>query len=234
MKRTVIAFITTITVLSMMFISPVKALENSIALTKQDDQIAVTLNISDTNKEALSMQAAFQIESESGSVAKDNIQFHFDENITSVVKEYRYDNGLLTIYISGQNNLFTGKRIKLGTIAFDVEKNTELNISFVEDSLEYVSSSYSKSALDVQNVSIKWDNITKPADAGDQDTSANPQTPSQGTNEESKDTTKAENSQVSSTSQTGDDTNIWIYLYIALASLTVVLYLIRRKYVKIH
>lgn len=234
MKKAVIKFLTVISVLSMMFIIPVKALEKSIALTKQDDQIAVTLNVSDSQNEALTMQASFEIEAKNGNVEKDQIQFHFDESLTSVVKEYRYDNGLLTIYISGQDNLFANKQLNLGTIVFNVDKNTSLNISFVKDSLEYVSSSYSKSVLDVQETSIEWDNTSKPSDSNDQDSSNNQQNPSQGTNDESKDDTKTDNDKVSSTSQTGDQTNITNYVVMALGSLIVVLYLIKRKFKNIH
>lgn len=234
MKKAVIKFLTVISVLSMMFIIPVKALEKSIALTKQDDQIAVTLNVSDSQNEALTMQASFEIEAKNGNVEKDQIQFHFDESLTSVVKEYRYDNGLLTIYISGQDNLFANKQLNLGTIEFNVDKNTSLNISFVKGSLEYVSSSYSKSVLDVQETSIEWDNTSKPSDSNDQDSSNNQQNPSQGTNDESKDDTKTDNDKVSSTSQTGDQTNITNYVVMALGSLIVVLYLIKRKFKKIH
>lgn len=234
MKKAVIKFLTVISVLSMMFIIPVKALEKSIALTKQDDQIAVTLNVSDSQNEALTMQASFEIEAKNGNVEKDQIQFHFDESLTSVVKEYRYDNGLLTIYISGQDNLFANKQLNLGTIELNVDKNTSLNISFVKGSLEYVSSSYSKSVLDVQETSIEWDNTSKPSDSNDQDSSNNQQNPSQGTNDESKDDTKTDNDKVSSTSQTGDQTNITNYVVMALGSLIVVLYLIKRKFKKIH
>lgn len=234
MKKTVITFLTVLSVLSMMFTIPVKALENSIALTKQDDQIALTLNVSDSQNEALTMQASFQIEAKSGSIEKDNIQFHFDENITSVVKEYRYDNGLLTIYISGQDNLFANKQLNLGTIELNVEKNTQLNISFVKDSLEYVSSSYSKSVLDVQESSVEWDNTSKPSDSQDQDSSNDQQNSSQGSNDESKDDTKTENSEVSSSSQTGDQTNATTYIVMALGSLIAVLYLIKRKFQKIN
>lgn len=234
MKKTVITFLTVLSVLSMMFTIPVKALENSIALTKQDDQIALTLNVSDNQNEVLTLQASFEIEAKEGHVEKDQIQFHFDESLTSVVKEYRYDNGLLTIYISGQDNLFANKQLNLGTIDFNVGKNTSLNISFVKDSLEYVSSSYSKSVLDVQETSIEWDNISKPSDSNDEDSSNDPQNPSQGTNDESKDDTKTDNDQVSSTSQTGDQTNITNYVVMALGSLIVVLYLFKRKFKKIH
>lgn len=233
MKKTVIAFLTVFSVLSMI-IAPVKALENSIALTRQDDQIAVTLNVNENQGDALTMQASFQIEAKNGSVEKDQIQFHFDESITSVVKEYRYDNGLLTIYISGQDNLFANKQLNLGTIEFNVEANTSLNISFVEDSLEYVSSSYSKSVLALQSASIEWENTSTPSDSQDQDSSNDQQDPSQETNDESKDETKTENGEVSSSSQTGDQSHSGIYLVMTLGSLSVLLYLLKRKSHKIN
>ena len=233
MKKTVIAFLTVFSVLSMI-IAPVKALENSIALTRQDDQIAVTLNVNENQGEALTMQASFQIEAKNGSVEKDQIQFHFDESITSVVKEYRYDNGLLTIYISSQDNLFANKQLNLGTIEFNVEANTSLNISFVEDSLEYVSSSYSKSVLALQSANIEWDNTSKPSDSNDEDSSNDQQDPSQETNDESKDETKTENDEVSSSNQTGDQSHSGIYLVMTLGSLSALLYLLKRKSHKIN
>lgn len=234
MKKAIIALISHIVVLSMMIIIPVKALDHSLALTNQDDQIAVTLHIGDTNEDALTLKATFKVEAEDEKLEAENIQFHFNDSINSVIKEYRYDNGLLTIYISGEENLFANQQIQLGTIDFHVPDNTKIQISYVKDSLEYVTSTYSKSVLDVQDASIEWDNISTPSNNDDQDSSNDQQNPDQGTNDVAKDDTKSENSQVSSSSQTGDKTNGGIYIVLALGSLTAGLYLLKRKYQKIH
>ena len=94
MKKTIIAFITSVFVLSMAIITPLNALEGTIAFTSQDDQIAVTLNVSDTSVEALTMKASFEIKAENKEIEKNDIQFNFDESIQSSIKEYRYDNNI--------------------------------------------------------------------------------------------------------------------------------------------
>lgn len=236
MKKTVITFLTTIFILSMFVIAPVKALENSIALTKQDDQIVVQLNVGDHQNEALTMHASFQIEAKNGRLEKDQIQFHFDDSIASIVKEYRYDKGLLTLYISGKVNLLADEQLKLGTIEFNVEKNTELNVTFVKDSLEYVSPSYAKTVLDVAQTGIEWDNIEDSDDQDSQQPSdSNPGNDSDKTDEEnSSQVIQAENNTSTSQSQTGDHTDILGYVYLALGSLAAVLYLMKRRYQKTH
>lgn len=236
MKKTVITFLTTIFILSMFVIAPVKALENSIALTKQDDQIVVQLNVGDHQNEALTMQASFKIEAKNGQLEKNQIQFHFDDSIASIVKEYRYDKGLLTLYISGKVNLFADEQLKLGTIEFNVEKNTELNVTFVKDSLEYVSPSYAKTVLDVAQTGIEWDNIEDSDDQDSQQPSdSDPGNDSDKTDEEnSSQVIQAENNTSTSQSQTGDHTDILGYVYLALGSLAAVLYLMKRRYQKTH
>lgn len=229
MKKAIIAFISHIVVLSMMIIIPVKALDHSLALTNQDDQIAVTLHIGDTNEDALTLKATFKVEAEDEKLEASHIQFHFNDSITSVIKEYRYDNGLLTIYISGEENLFANQQLQLGTIDFHVPENTKIQISYVKDSLEYVTSTYSKSVLGVQDASIEWDNISTPSNNDDLEESQDQQKPDQGTNDVAKDDSKSENSQGSSSSQTGDQTNIFTYVYMAIGTLAVVLYGIKRK-----
>ena len=75
MKKTIISFITSVVVLSMLVMTPAKALENSIAFASQDDQILVTLNVKDTNIEALTMKASFQIKAQNGDIKKKMFNF---------------------------------------------------------------------------------------------------------------------------------------------------------------
>lgn len=249
MKKTIISFITSVVVLSMLVMTPAKALENSIAFASQDDQILVTLNVKDTNIEALTMKASFQIKAQNGDIKKEDVQFHFDQSIKSVVKEYRYDSGLLTIYISGQDNLFANKQVKLGTIDLKISKDTKIDISLVKDSLEYVSSTYSKDILQSQEASIEWgDTLEKPStpeskpsddQENDKETSQDHQKPSVDITDDSKDNTIQDTGvdsvqNPSSQTQTGDTTNILVYACMAVASLIVVLYVTKRKISKRH
>ncbi len=248
MKKTIISIMTSMVVLSMLIMTPVKALENAIAFTSQNDQILVTLNVKDTNKEVLTMKASFQIKAQDENMTKENIQFHFNQDIQSVVKEYRYDTRrhILTIYISGQENLFANKQLKLGTIDLNVSKDKKVDISLVKDSIEYVSSAYTKDTLVSDEVSIEWGNVAEdpsipestPSDdlednqQDNQDTTQDSQKPSVGVTEDSnKDTIEKTNQVQNSSSQmnTGDSTNMMVYAWMAVGSLIVGLYLFKRK-----
>ena len=245
MKKTIVSFITSMVVLSMLIMTPVKAAGNAITFTTQNDQILVTLNVTDTNIEALTMKASFQVKAQKGSVTKENIQFHFDQDIQSVVKEYRYDNSnnILTIYISGQNNLFSNKQLKLGTIDLDVSKDTKVDISLVKDSLEYVSSAYSKDVLESQESQIEWGEVTENPSISDS-SSSNDEKDNQETSQDSQESsTKDEagysqddsiqnndvdNAQnTSSQIDTGDSTNVLIYAWMALGSIIAGLYIFK-------
>ena len=254
MKKTIVSLITSMVVLSMLIMTPVKALENAIVFTTQNDQILVTLNVSDTNKEALTMKASFQIKAQNGSVTKENIKFHFDQDIKSVVKEYRYDNSrnILTIYISGQENLFANKQVKLGTIDLNVSKDTKVDISLVKDSLEYVSSAYTKDTIASDETTIEWGGVIEnpsipestPSDEQEnnqednQETTQENEKPSVDMGDDLKDdtlqntnTNSAENS--SSQINTGDSTNMLLFVWMAVGSLIVGLCVFKYK-VKKH
>lgn len=235
MKKAIIAFITSVFVLSMAIITPVNALEGTIAFTSQDDQIAVTLNVSDTSVEALTMKASFEIKAEDKEIEKDDILFNFDESIQSLIKEYRYDNDILTIYISGQDNLFINEQIKLGTIDFNVSKETKITVSLVTDSLEYVSPTYSKDVLKAQDTSIVWGGISTPTTPGDQEGSQDQQNPSQDTSDNgNENTTQDSNENSSSQVQTGDNQNAIIYAGILMISVLAILFTTKRILNKRH
>ena len=229
MKKTIIAFITSVFVLSMAIITPLNALEGTIAFTSQDDQIAVTLNVSDTSVEALTMKASFEIKAENKEIEKNDIQFNFDESIQSSIKEYRYDNNILTIYISGNDNLFANEQIKLGTIDFNVSKETKITVSLVTDSLEYVLPTYSKDVLEAQDTSIVWGGISTPTTPEDQEDSQDQQKPSEdvgGNGNEN--TTQDSNVNPSSQVKTGDNQNAFIYAGILVISILVILFTTKR------
>lgn len=221
MKKTIISILTSVVVLSMLIITPVKAAENTVDFTSQNGQVVVTLNVTDTNKEALSMKASFQIEVLTGKINEGNVQFLFDESIQSVVKEYRYDNNILTIYISGEQDLFANQQLKLGIIDLNLSDDTKVKISLVEDSIEYVSSTYAKDVLAATSSSIQLGNPTD-----DSSTSSDEQKPS---DEVTEDATTNTNDVTSSGAQTGDTTNVLIYAWMLVASLVVVAYIAKRK-----
>ena len=257
MKKTIISFMTSMVVLSMLIMTPVKAAENAVVFTTQNDQILVTLNVTDTNKEALTMKASFQIKAQKGSVTKENIQFHFDQDIKSVVKEYRYDNtsNILTIYISGQNNILSNQQVKLGTIDFNVSKDTKIDVALVKDSIEYVSSAYYKDVLESKESQIEWGESTHTPTTPDSDSSNNDdqngeniqedknetptdsQKPSVDVDNEAEDlennviqSTDTENTQNSSSQiDTSDSTNIMIYAWMALGSIIIGLFVFKFK-----
>lgn len=221
MKKTIISILTSVVVLSMLIITPVKAAENTVDFTSQNGQVVVTLNVTDTNKEALSMKTSFQIEVLTGKINEGDVQFLFDESIQNVVKEYRYDNNILTIYISGEQDLFANQQLKLGIIDLNLSDDTKVKISLVEDSIEYVSSTYAKDVLTATSSSIQLGNPTD-----DSSTSSDEQKPSV---EVTEDATTNTNDVTSSGAQTGDTTNVLIYAWMLVASLVVVAYIAKRK-----
>lgn len=221
MKKTIISILTSVVVLSMLIITPVKAAENTVDFTSQNGQVVVTLNVTDANKEALSMKTSFQIEVLTGKINEGDVQFLFDESIQNVVKEYRYDNNILTIYISGEQDLFANQQLKLGIIDLNLSDDTKVKISLVEDSIEYVSSTYAKDVLVATSSSIQLGNPTE-----DSSTSSDEQKPSV---EVTEDATTNTNDVTSSGAQTGDTTNVLIYAWMLVASLVVVAYIAKRK-----
>lgn len=221
MKKTIISILTSVVVLSMLIITPVKAAENTVDFTSQNGQVVVTLNVTDANKEALSMKTSFQIEVLTGKINEGDVQFLYDESIQNVVKEYRYDNNILTIYISGEQDLFANQQLKLGIIDLNLSDDTKVKISLVEDSIEYVSSTYAKDVLVATSSSIQLGNPTE-----DSSTPSDEQKPSV---EVTEDATTNTNDVTSSGAQTGDTTNVLIYAWMLVASLVVVAYIAKRK-----
>lgn len=155
MKKTIISFLTSVVVLSMLIITPAKATENTVDFATQNGQVVVTLNVTDANKEALSLKASFQIKAVTGEINDGDVQFLFDESIQNVVKEYRYDSGVLSIYISGKQDLFENQQVKLGIIDVNLTDDTKVEISLVEESIEYVSSTYAKDELAATSSSVQ-------------------------------------------------------------------------------
>lgn len=252
MKKTIISFLTSVVVLSMLIITPAKATENTVDFATQNGQVVVTLNVTDTNKEAMSLKASFQIKALTGEINDGDVQFFFDESIQNVVKEYRYNSGVLSIYISGKQDLFENQQVKLGIIDVNLADDTKVEISLVEESIEYVSSTYAKDVLAATSSSVQLGEDSLPPSEdqendndssssedqegdndsssdssedqeGDNDISSDEQTPSVEGTEDTND-----NSMTSSGVQTGDTANIKIYAYMLVVSLVIVAFIARR------
>lgn len=101
-----------------------------------------------TEKEIRSLQLGFQAEG----AHQAELSFEFDDAIGSRIKEYRYqkDTGLLTLYISGSENLHTGDSLTLGEIKASVkEGSVTFSLRAVPDSLKLVNA-----ASDMQSVEL--------------------------------------------------------------------------------
>ena len=101
-----------------------------------------------TEKEIRSLQLGFQAEG----AQQAELSFEFDAAIGSRIKEYRYqkDTGLLTLYISGSENLHTGDSLTLGEIKASVkEGSVTFSLRAVPDSLKLVNA-----ASDMQSVEL--------------------------------------------------------------------------------
>ena len=101
-----------------------------------------------TEKEIRSLQLGFQAEG----AQQAELSFEFDAAIGSRIKEYRYqkDTGLLTLYISGSENLHTGDSLTMGEIKASVkEGSVTFSLRAVPDSLKLVNA-----ASDMQSVEL--------------------------------------------------------------------------------
>lgn len=101
-----------------------------------------------TEKEIRSLQLGFQAEG----AQQAELSFEFDAAIGSRIKEYRYqkDTGLLTLYISGSENLHTGDSLTLGEIKASVkEGSVTFSLRAVPDSLKLVNA-----ASDMQSAEL--------------------------------------------------------------------------------
>jgi len=140
---------------SVMFLLPIKAAGSTVALKtgKDDNQVEAILELPESeagSDKIVSLQVSFQIEKTKGSSETDEVSFQFDKGIKSVVQEYRYredagkDSGILTIYISGKQNLFEEEELPLGKIILNDSKKTgnTYSICVQENSLKTVNDAF--------------------------------------------------------------------------------------------
>lgn len=133
-------------VLACLFLFPFSALaaDKSVTLSEVEGGVQASIELpSEENENSVtSLQIGFLVEVIQGEAKQVNAEFHFDEAIKSSVKEYRYheDTGILTIYLSGTENLFSEQKIKLGKITLATENPLGLKakISVIKDSYKFV------------------------------------------------------------------------------------------------
>lgn len=147
-----------------LFLFPLSAFaaDKSVTLSETGDEVQVFVELpSETKVEPItSLQMEFQVEITQGNAEQAKAEFHFNETIKSSVKEYRYhaDTGILTIYISGKNNLFSekylsGQKLELGKLTVHTEDalGVKAKISVVKDSYHFVRKNGTKTETEFIN-----------------------------------------------------------------------------------
>lgn len=123
--------------------------QGAVTLTETETGASAVLSWPEgTEKEIRSLQLGFQAEG----AQQAELSFEFDAAIGSRIREYRYqkDTGLLTLYISGSENLHTGDSLTLGEIKASVKEGSEaLTLRAVPDSLKLVNA-----ASDMQQTEV--------------------------------------------------------------------------------
>lgn len=122
------------------FVLSVRATEKeTVSLSNAGGQIEATLELpveEDKNgnfippEEVVALQISFQISGQ-GSVGKDEVSFIFDSSLPQgAVKEYRYqeDTGVLNIYISGRENIYSSKNISLGKVSVNSDEKAVVKV----------------------------------------------------------------------------------------------------------
>lgn len=130
-----------------LFLFPLSVLaaDKSVTLSETDDGVKAFVELPSTEdvNPVTSLQMSFQVEVVRGNAEQAKAEFFFNEEVQSSVKEYRYheDTGILTIYISGTENLFSKEKLELGELIVSSEDalGVKAKISVVEDSYVFVS-----------------------------------------------------------------------------------------------
>lgn len=109
-------------------------------LKGKDNQVFATLTQLDQKDDIRSLQLSFQVKVVKGTVQEKDISFQFDKALSSEVKEYRYhhDTGMLTVYISGIQDLYTSEALELGSVTIAKNSNAVVEVNVIEDSFRAV------------------------------------------------------------------------------------------------
>lgn len=97
----------------------------AISLSADGSQAEVTLEVPEEmvqqKEDVVSLQLSFQIEAAQGTLGEKDVSFDFGGQIGSAVKEQRYDpdSKVLSIYISGNQDLYEKESLSLGKIVIN-------------------------------------------------------------------------------------------------------------------
>ncbi|MDO4262148.1 MAG: hypothetical protein Q4C82_08720 [Eubacteriales bacterium] len=130
---------------------PVQAApQGEVSWSAEDGAQAVLAWPEDAEEEIRSLQLSFEIENAGNA----KISFAFDEGITSKVKEYRYQNGTLTVYVAGSENLRTAETLTLGEVKAEAAgaETVTVKVTPKADSLRLVNGASSMEDFALESV----------------------------------------------------------------------------------
>lgn len=135
------------------FVLSARAVEKeTVSLTNVDGQIEATLELPGMPaEEIVALQLSFQIGASQGSIGKEDISFAFDAGLPGeALKQCRYqeDTGILTIYISGNQNLYpkgngssdANPKLSLGKVI--VNSNQDTSVKVIKNSFKTVNKAH--------------------------------------------------------------------------------------------
>lgn len=118
--------------------------KETVSLTLKDNQVEAKLELPrEPEEDVVSLQLSFRIQGDGGNIKADEIDFAFDAGLpASAIQQCRYqeDTGILSIYISGKENLYKSQDIPLGRVVLNSDRSA--SVSVVKDSFKTVNSAF--------------------------------------------------------------------------------------------
>lgn len=154
---------------------PAYAAGESVSLEAAGNEAVVSLElpaegVSDNQAANYDEIHSLQLGMKITSGSREHISFVFDEGITSVVKEYRYqeETGALNIYISGEQDLFENEKLVIGKVVLDTKAGdgAAASVQVVDKSLKTVNAAYTMRDMNVrmpEDVRLEVKSSTTPA-----------------------------------------------------------------------
>lgn len=137
--RGVFTFLMMVLFLGSIFSTSVLAADNEVKLALDQNKASVTVFLGQNSQDITSLQLSFQVRVLEGDTDQVDIGFDFDSSITSSVKTFQYDQdtGVLNLYVSGRNTLFSENQVNLGKITLESKNATPVQVMVEpkEDSL---------------------------------------------------------------------------------------------------
>ena len=121
-------------------------MRNTVFLQETGSGAVVSVRLEDRQDDILSVGLSLQVSFTNGESGQAGVSFAFNGAISSKIMEYRYNetSGILSLYVSGQENLFDGQELTLGTVTVSASGDSAVTarISVVEDSLQVINAAY--------------------------------------------------------------------------------------------